>query len=359
MAPSPSDTDNNPSAITSTPAGTPSHTTTPSAITAMQASTAVYSPTSTQLEKFTHFPSLPKELRLDVWGFVAPTKHDALMGARITSNEEDNGKIDHGKIFSPLLQPHALAGRKSCKEAFDTWNNATISTIFMPLRYPSLSALSRLGTNVDAIATLWPEPRMLDVLFLSLQMRDAHFHLEGIKTFLVGVTAIVCDPIVSPKAFNQLGEMRFKTFELDDPALLNLLDDCDAPRKVHASNKCFIRTLQEYWERDQRNEELRETWQNLMNAPNGEPAITMKPVAIANTPPAIKSVLFKRNGMQNGGRLLFPSTPAGKDAEGIPLPPMLASSSMIQLLDVPSNLRTRECCLWADERLDTAHLELL
>jgi hypothetical protein len=39
--------------------------------------------------------------------------------------------------------------------------------------------------------------------------------------------------------------------------------------------------LQDYWEIDERNEELRETWRHIVDSPKGELALEMKPVVIA------------------------------------------------------------------------------
>lgn len=270
-----------PSAISSRTTDDSPTVTMPSILMASSSPTSVNASNDKKSDKFVCFPFLPTEIRLRVWEMVAHTQHDALMGARITSRGNDNGTIDHGKLLTPVLQHDALAGREACTEAAETWRKARISTLFMPLRTHSTTALNHLSVNVDAIATLWPSPTMLDTLFQGLQVRRTNLHLDPIKTFFVGVTAIVCDEKVSPGAFQDLGEMRFRMFDLDDPALLDLLNKCNAPRKVHASNECFVETLQQYWQTDDRNKELRETWENLANSPDGGLAPTMKPVAIA------------------------------------------------------------------------------
>ncbi|RFN45257.1 hypothetical protein FIE12Z_10538 [Fusarium flagelliforme] len=261
--------------------GTPSPIMMPSAIISTTSDAAVDTSSGKKRDKSLSFSDLPEELRLDIWETMAPTKQDALMGAWITSDGDDNGVVDHGKVLSPLLQPHVLAGRESCKEALKTWRKAKIATLFMPIRHQSLSALDHLSLNVDAIASLWPEPRMLGGLYSSLQMRHARLHLSPVKTFFVGMSAIVCDPVVSPEAYKELGPMRFKTYTLDDPAFLDLLEKCNAPRKRHMHNGCFLATLQNYWESDERNVELRDTWSDLVNAPRGELLPELKPVVIA------------------------------------------------------------------------------
>lgn len=59
---------------------------------------------------------------------------------------------------------------------------------------------------------------------------------EPIKKFLVGVSAIVYVPILGPDTPKELGEMKFKTFELDDPALLDHLNKCNGNSIVGTSD---------------------------------------------------------------------------------------------------------------------------
>ncbi|CAG7558373.1 unnamed protein product [Fusarium equiseti] len=260
---------------------TPSPIMMPSAIMDSSPSTSDGTATDKKVEEFRRFPDLPKELRLGIWEAMAPTQHDALMGCRVTSDDDDNGTTNYWKILSPLMHPDTLTGRGSCKEALKTWRKAKILTLFMPLRSLALTSLDHLSLNVEAIATLWPDPRMLNGLFLSLQRRETYLQLKPVKTFYVGLTAIVCDQTVSPDAYSELGEMKFRTYTLDDPALVDLLSKCNAPRKRHASDECFLATIQDYWGNDERNEELRETWRHLRNLPRGELLPELKPVIIA------------------------------------------------------------------------------
>jgi hypothetical protein len=222
---------------------------------------------------------LPYEMRHAVWEAKAPSGRDAIMECSGSSHGDNHANIDHGKVLAILHHPDVLAARQTCHEAYTAWTKATIRTLFMPLRHRSLKSLLMLTFGVDSIVTLWPDPYALVKLYEVLLSRY-QLGYKPVKTVYIGISTVVCNPEVSLIANSELGECKYRLFDLEDAFLPSFLGNCHAPRKKHHSDACYIASLQEYWDNHKRPQELRKAWARLRTSHYVPVNPELKPVMI-------------------------------------------------------------------------------
>ncbi|KAG8672904.1 hypothetical protein FPOAC1_006202 [Fusarium poae] len=213
---------------------------------------------SDHLREFTCFANLPLEIRLRIWELVAPRERNAVMdkaGARSTGLNN----LDLGISLDGLsLSSHGMV--ETCPESLKVIDDIPIGTMFIPLRRPALVSLASLHKRVDAIATLWPEPRHLEDLHKFLVKRKEAYDNHRIKTIYIGLSGILWT--AKPK----LGGTGFRVYDLDDISLLPLLSEVTTRRddRLHSSDECFLENLKVYWEKNELARELQETWERLI-----------------------------------------------------------------------------------------------
>lgn len=217
---------------------------------------------------------LPLEMRLAVWEAIAPSGRDAVMECSDSSRG-----VKHCKVFTVLHHPDVLAARQTCHEAYKPWRKATIGTLLMPIRSRSLVKLFKLSFGVDSIATLWPDSYALRIFYRVILYRN-QLDYSPTKAVYIGVSTVVCDPEVSPLASSELGECKYRLFDLKDARLPSFLGNCHAPRKKHHSDACYIAHLQEYWDNHAWPQELRKTWACVTASHEGKVIPELKPVVI-------------------------------------------------------------------------------
>jgi hypothetical protein len=222
------------------------------------------------------FSSLPAEMRDAIWKAVSPSGHDAIMGPYCIS---DGDTIDHGAFSSILCNPEVRVATQVCREALNAWTKASVGRLFMSLRHQSLDSFQDLRFDVDSIVTLWPHTWGLQHLFHSL-IRRHHRGCKPVKTIYIGVSVVVCEPDVSPVANSQLGEANFCLFGLEDSALPAFLGNCNARRRFHHSNECFITSLQEYWAEGEYTKEMRQIWEECVSSTDGKLSPELVPVVV-------------------------------------------------------------------------------
>ena len=229
------------------------------------------SPTTSTATNLFH---LPLEMRLDVWEAIAPSGRDAIMDCGVSPHRDRNCKI-----LTALHHPDVLAARQTCHEAYTAWTKATISTLLMPLRRRPLDRLLMLGLGVDSIATLWTDIYALGDLYKTLLFRY-QLDYSPTTTVYIGISTVVCDPEVNPIASSELGECKYRLFDLEDAYLPSFLGNCYTPEKKHHSDACYIAHLQEYWDNHAWPRELRKTWARVTASHEGKVNPELKPVVI-------------------------------------------------------------------------------
>ncbi|KAF9773445.1 hypothetical protein IL306_008727 [Fusarium sp. DS 682] len=154
---------------------------------------------------------------------------------------------------------------------------------------PALQSLSSLNSEVDSIATLWPEPGQLKSLHMTLKERQAAGNRQ-IKTIYIGLTQHLsgwyfqrrtdCPKIsASEDAGFRIADLEEENLSSDLRLVMGLIRRGSDSTYRPTNNSAWITYLKEIWEGSPAAQKLRSTWRDLTSE-EGSIAPVLKPVMI-------------------------------------------------------------------------------